>query len=320
MPYVQVGDKWNYICLLIDLYNREIVGHNVDTVKDELLVYKTFMHSSCPVKHIQTFHSVPGTRLNELAVKIEDENNQEMVISQYINLDNEKSLPFMLSVKFLPYEQETAKLILVETTQTGSQLAGVLNVHHEFSIGTHQRDNVKLSDTLKQMQDIDNSLLVVKHTQDTSDLSTLLYYTQLDPGLARNSGRDTIGCARLRLSRLRWVMFGYDGLEFCAIHCCSLDFCARLCSIVFCLSLGRPASVVSVRCVKAKQDIVEHSRAQKSTEYKCIAQKSRISYPNMANRNITKETNADGHPRANQNIPEHIRSQKLTALQCKAQK
>uniref|UniRef100_A0A310SQ68 UvrABC system protein A n=1 Tax=Eufriesea mexicana TaxID=516756 RepID=A0A310SQ68_9HYME len=109
----------------------------------------------------RTCLNTQGTILNELADEIVDESNEGMTISQYINIDNEKSLPFMLSVKFLPYAQEIAKLILVEE---------VLNVLDEFSIGLHQRDNVKLRDTLKQMQDLDDTLLVAKETEDGSDL------------------------------------------------------------------------------------------------------------------------------------------------------
>jgi excinuclease ABC subunit A len=51
-------------------------------------------------------------------------------------------------------------------TQIGSQLVGVLYILDEPSIGLHQRDNVKLIDTLKNLRDIGNSILVVEHDKE----------------------------------------------------------------------------------------------------------------------------------------------------------
>ena len=52
-------------------------------------------------------------------------------------------------------------------TQIGSQLTGVLYVLDEPSIGLHQRDNKRLIDTLKQMRDLGNTLIVVEHDDET---------------------------------------------------------------------------------------------------------------------------------------------------------
>lgn len=52
-------------------------------------------------------------------------------------------------------------------TQIGSALTGVLYVLDEPSIGLHQRDNDRLISTLKQMRDLDNTLIVVEHDEDT---------------------------------------------------------------------------------------------------------------------------------------------------------
>ena len=51
-------------------------------------------------------------------------------------------------------------------TQIGSQLVNVLYIMDEPSIGLHQRDNVKLIDSLKKLRDIGNSVLVVEHDKD----------------------------------------------------------------------------------------------------------------------------------------------------------
>ncbi len=52
-------------------------------------------------------------------------------------------------------------------TQIGSQLTGVLYVLDEPSIGLHQRDNQKLINTLKEMRDLGNTLIVVEHDEET---------------------------------------------------------------------------------------------------------------------------------------------------------
>lgn len=52
-------------------------------------------------------------------------------------------------------------------TQIGSALTGVLYVLDEPSIGLHQRDNAKLIETLKNLRDLGNTLIVVEHDEDT---------------------------------------------------------------------------------------------------------------------------------------------------------
>ena len=52
-------------------------------------------------------------------------------------------------------------------TQIGSRLVGVLYVLDEPSIGLHQRDNMKLIETLKHLRDLGNTLIVVEHDEET---------------------------------------------------------------------------------------------------------------------------------------------------------
>src|SRR5690606_37874363 len=51
-------------------------------------------------------------------------------------------------------------------TQIGSQLVNVLYILDEPSIGLHQRDNERLINSLKNLRDIGNSVLVVEHDKD----------------------------------------------------------------------------------------------------------------------------------------------------------
>ncbi|BDU74880.1 excinuclease ABC subunit UvrA [Mesoterricola silvestris] len=71
-------------------------------------------------------------------------------------------------------------------TQIGSKLQGVMYVLDEPSIGLHQRDNQKLLNTLKEMRDLGNTVLVVEH-----DLETILaadHVVDLGPGAGEHGG------------------------------------------------------------------------------------------------------------------------------------
>ncbi len=59
-------------------------------------------------------------------------------------------------------------------SQIGSGLSGVMYVLDEPSIGLHQRDNDKLIDTLKQLRDAGNSVIVVEHDEDTMRAADLI--------------------------------------------------------------------------------------------------------------------------------------------------
>lgn len=57
LAYVRVGARRCYVCLLIDLYNREIVGHAAGERKDAGLVKSAFATLSFPLDDIEVFHT-----------------------------------------------------------------------------------------------------------------------------------------------------------------------------------------------------------------------------------------------------------------------
>lgn len=71
-------------------------------------------------------------------------------------------------------------------TQIGSGLQGVLYVLDEPSIGLHQRDNDKLIATLKNLRDLNNTVLVVEHDEDTIRAADWL--VDIGPGAGVNGG------------------------------------------------------------------------------------------------------------------------------------
>ena len=72
-------------------------------------------------------------------------------------------------------------------TQIGSGLQGVLYVLDEPSIGLHQRDNDKLIATLKHLRDLQNTVLVVEHDEDT--MREADYIVDIGPGAGKNGGQ-----------------------------------------------------------------------------------------------------------------------------------
>lgn len=72
-------------------------------------------------------------------------------------------------------------------TQIGSSLMGVLYILDEPSIGLHQRDNDRLIQTLEQMRDLGNTLIVVEHDEDT--MLAADYIIDIGPGAGIHGGQ-----------------------------------------------------------------------------------------------------------------------------------
>lgn len=72
-------------------------------------------------------------------------------------------------------------------TQIGSQLVGVLYILDEPSIGLHQRDNERLINSLKNLKEIGNSILVVEHDKDMIENAD--YVIDIGPGAGRHGGK-----------------------------------------------------------------------------------------------------------------------------------
>ncbi|MBR5116659.1 MAG: excinuclease ABC subunit UvrA, partial [Lachnospiraceae bacterium] len=72
-------------------------------------------------------------------------------------------------------------------TQIGSGLCGVCYILDEPSIGLHQRDNDKLLNTLKNLRDLGNTLIVVEHDEDTMRAAD--YIVDIGPGAGAHGGK-----------------------------------------------------------------------------------------------------------------------------------
>ncbi len=70
--------------------------------------------------------------------------------------------------------------------RSGRSSSGVLYILDEPSIGLHQRDNVKLIDSLKRLRDLGNTLIVVEH--DKEMIESADYVIDLGPGAGEHGG------------------------------------------------------------------------------------------------------------------------------------
>lgn len=70
LTYVRVREKWCYICILIDLFNREIIGYSAGSRKDASLVYEAFLSNSVNLSKVKIFYTDRG---NEFKNQLIDE-------------------------------------------------------------------------------------------------------------------------------------------------------------------------------------------------------------------------------------------------------
>lgn len=192
VEYVKDGVKSKYLYSYegeLNALERRYRETNSDLIKGEIEQYMS--NNKCP--------KCKGARLNNeaLAVTIGDKNiyefttlsikeelefinkvelsDKEKVISEQVLKEIKSRLNFLLNVglDYLNLARGSGTLSGGESqrirlaTQIGSALMGVLYILDEPSIGLHQRDNDRLIETLKNLRDVGNTVIVVEHDEDT---------------------------------------------------------------------------------------------------------------------------------------------------------
>ena len=120
--------------------------------------------------------------------------NKQLEIAHDILIEIKKRINFLINVgiDYLNLNRPAKSLSGGEAqrirlaTQIGSQLTGILYILDEPSIGLHQRDNRKLINSLKELRDIGNSIIVVEHDKDTMLASD--HIIDIGPGAGINGG------------------------------------------------------------------------------------------------------------------------------------
>ena len=126
-------------------------------------------------KNIAELASMDISELREWLDHVEDHlDSQQRKIATEILKEIRTRLDFLLEVglDYLSLNRQSASLSGGESqrirlaTQIGSQLVNVLYILDEPSIGLHQRDNQRLINSLKQLRDLGNTVIVVEHDED----------------------------------------------------------------------------------------------------------------------------------------------------------
>ena len=143
---------------------------------------------------IYDFSTLPVTDALAFVDRLELTRTQ-MMIADRILKEIKSRLGFLRSVglEYLTLSRSAATLSGGESqrirlaTQIGSSLMGVLYILDEPSIGLHQRDNDKLLDTLRELRDLGNTLVVVEHDEDT--MRSADYVIDVGPGAGVHGGQ-----------------------------------------------------------------------------------------------------------------------------------
>ena len=69
LTYVRVGTNWAYICLMIDLFNREIIGHSCGNKKDAQLVKRAIQSIPYSLQEIELFHTDRGKEFDNQTIQ-----------------------------------------------------------------------------------------------------------------------------------------------------------------------------------------------------------------------------------------------------------
>ncbi len=120
---------------------------------------------------------------------------QQQLIGQQVLKEIRARVGFLMDVglEYLTLARATASLSGGEAqrirlaTQIGSGLVGVAYILDEPSIGLHQRDNDKLLNTLKNLRDLGNTLIVVEHDEDT--MLAADHIVDIGPGAGSHGGK-----------------------------------------------------------------------------------------------------------------------------------
>ena len=182
-------DQFDYIEGLGDAIERRYV--ETSSIGAREYYYRFMDNTVCDLCH--------GERLNEQALAVRINN---ISISDLTKISIENSYKWITSMELDKQERDISKLIVNEilsrlkflinvglgyltlnrlsrslsggesqrirlASQLGSKLTGVLYVLDEPSIGLHQKDNLKLINTLKEIRDLGNTVIVVEHDEET---------------------------------------------------------------------------------------------------------------------------------------------------------
>ena len=136
LTYVRVGNRWSYICILLELGAREIIGYSAGAHKDAALVHKAFSAVKGNLFDIQMLHTDRGSEFDNALI---DELLDSFQISR------------SLSMKGCPYDnavaESTFKMIKAEFV-SGSRFDSINHLDIELADYVHWFNNIRIHATL----------------------------------------------------------------------------------------------------------------------------------------------------------------------------
>ncbi|AIM16732.1 transposase [Bacillus sp. X1(2014)] len=143
LTYVRVENRWHYICLFVDLYNREIIGHSAGPHKNAGLVYQALSTIKADLRQIQLFHTDRG---NEFKNRMIDEALETFKIKR------------SLSMKGCPYDnavaEATFKIIKTEFVK-GKHFENLERLKLELDDYVHWFNHIRIHGTLGYLSPIE---------------------------------------------------------------------------------------------------------------------------------------------------------------------
>jgi len=143
LTYVEVNGQWNYICTLIDLFNREMVGFSVGKNKTAELVQKAFDYSHIDITKVMIFHTDCGYEFDNKS------------IDSFLEIH---SILRSLSKKGCPYDnavaEATFKIIKTEFVM-GRKFASLEKLELEFSDYVHWYNNCRIHSSLNYLTPVE---------------------------------------------------------------------------------------------------------------------------------------------------------------------
>jgi len=179
----------------IKRWAKEYMNHNDCSVCNGSRLKKESLHFKVNEKNISELAKMDVVDLTTWVKDLDNHlsEKQQKIASEVIK-EIRTRLQFLLDVglDYLALDRSSKTLSGGEAqrirlaTQIGSQLVGVLYILDEPSIGLHQRDNEKLINSLTQLRDIGNSVLVVEHDKDMIEQAD--YVIDIGPFAGKNGG------------------------------------------------------------------------------------------------------------------------------------
>ena len=186
--YIETSSKWMRDWLSSFMVNSECPSCHGARLSKEVLAVKINNKNIYEVCNLSI--SELSNFMNELKLTNEQKQISELIVNE---IKNRLSFLNNVGLGYLTLSREASTLSGGESqrirlaTQIGSKLSGVLYVLDEPSIGLHQKDNDRLINSLKEMRDLGNTLIVVEHDEDT--MMAADYLVDIGPGPGDAGGK-----------------------------------------------------------------------------------------------------------------------------------